>query len=128
MLEKNSRNVGKELKLCISELIIDMPKNSRPKPKTDSPQPLTIRFLETINRKPSTMAGIDNPSNLKEINWAVMVVPMLAPKMIPTACCKLINPALMKPKTMTVVADEDWITAVTIVPANTAMTPFLEKK
>ena len=33
----------------------------------------------------------------------------------------------MKPITITVVALEDWMTAVTTVPASTAISPFLEK-
>ena len=54
----------------------------------------------------------------------VTVVPMLAPMMMPTACCKFIMPELTKPTTMTVVAEEDWITAVTIRPNSTAMIFF----
>ena len=48
----------------------------------------------------------------------VMVVPMLAPMMIHTACRSVIMPELTKPTTMTVVAEEDWMTAV--MPAPTA--------
>ena len=47
-----------------------------------------------------------------------MVVPMLAPMMIQTACRSVIMPELTKPTTMTVVAEEDWMTAV--MPAPTA--------
>ena len=47
-----------------------------------------------------------------------MVVPMLAPMMIHTACCSVIIPELTKPTTITVVAEEDWMTAV--MPAPTA--------
>ena len=37
----------------------------------------------------------------------VMVVPMLAPMIIPTACVSFIIPELTNPTTMTVVAEED---------------------
>ena len=37
----------------------------------------------------------------------VMVVPILAPIMTPTACTKCISPELTKPTTITVVADDD---------------------
>ncbi len=51
---------------------------------------------------------------------AVMVVPMFAPKMMPIDCTRFRSPALTKPITMTVVALEDWMTAVTNAPATTA--------
>ena len=43
---------------------------------------------------------------------AVTVVPILAPMMTLIACFKVINPEFTKPTTMTVVADELWMTAV----------------
>ena len=49
-----------------------------------------------------------------------MVVPMLAPIMIHTACLRVIMPELTKPTTITVVAEEDWITAVMPAPTSYA--------
>ena len=43
-------------------------------------------------------------SNLNATNCAVIVVPILAPIIIPAACAKFINPALTNPTTITVVA------------------------
>ena len=43
----------------------------------------------------------------------VTVVPMFAPMMTPAACDSRMMPELTKPTTITVVADEDWIIAVT---------------
>ena len=48
---------------------------------------------------------------------AVTVVPMLEPMITPTACFSVMIPELTKPTTMTVVAEEDWITAVTPRPS-----------
>ena len=48
--------------------------------------------------------------------WAVMVVPTLAPKMMPTACDSDRIPADMKPTVSTVVTDDDCSTAVTKAP------------
>ena len=45
-----------------------------------------------------------------------MVVPILAPNMIPTVCSKRISPALTKPMVMAVVAEDDCITTVTANP------------
>ena len=38
---------------------------------------------------------------------AVTVVPIFAPRITPTDCLSVMMPALTKPTTMTVVADED---------------------
>ena len=50
----------------------------------------------------------------------VMVVPIFAPMMMPTACVSFMIPEFTNPTTMTVVADEDWMTAVTHIPRSTA--------
>jgi hypothetical protein len=47
--------------------------------------------------------------SLKAINWAVMVVPMLAPKMTGKAAVKEMIPALRNPMSMTEVALELWM-------------------
>ena len=47
----------------------------------------------------------------------VMVVPTFAPIIIPIACLSFIIPEFTKPTTITVVADEDCITAVTAAPS-----------
>ena len=44
--------------------------------------------------------------------------------MIPTACSSFMIPEFTKPTTITVVAEEDWITAVTPAPNNTAISLF----
>jgi len=57
---------------------------------------------------------------LKETNWAVMVVPILAPMMVPTAWVKVISPELTKPTIITVVVELDCRRAVTAAPVKTA--------
>ena len=42
---------------------------------------------------------------------------MLAPKMTPVAWARSMMPALIKPMTITVVAEEDWMTTVTNTPS-----------
>ena len=49
------------------------------------------------------------------------MVPMLAPMIIPTTWESFMIPEFTKPTTITVVADEDWITAVTPIPRRTAL-------
>ena len=78
-------------------------------------------------RNPSVIAGSASPERLKEMICAVTVVPTLAPKMMPMAWVRVRSPALMNPITITVVALEDWMTAVTRVPASTATMPFRAK-
>ena len=50
----------------------------------------------------------------------VTVVPILAPMMMPMALDSFMMPELTNPTTITVVAEDDWITAVTAAPRNTA--------
>lgn len=53
---------------------------------------------------------------------AVTVVPMFAPIITPTACPSCISPEFTKPTTITVVAADDWMTAVTATPSSS---PFI---
>ncbi len=54
----------------------------------------------------------------------VTVVPMLAPMMMPTAWFNFMMPEFTNPTTMTVVAEEDCMTAVTPTPRSTAFSLF----
>ena len=47
----------------------------------------------------------------------VMLVPRIAPITMLMACRTRIIPELTKPTTITLVADDDWMTAVTAVPS-----------
>ena len=60
-----------------------------------------------------------SPHSLMDTIQLVTVVPILAPMMMPTAWVRLMMPALTKPTTMTVVAEELWIMAVTAAPTRT---------
>ena len=51
---------------------------------------------------------------------AVIVVPILAPRMTPTDCSRLMIPEFTKPTHMTIVAPDDWMTAVTSIPRSAA--------
>ena len=51
-----------------------------------------------------------------EMIQAVIVVPMFAPIITPMAWARVSSPALTKPTTITVVALEDWTSAVTPSP------------
>ena len=55
------------------------------------------------------------------------VVPMLAPRMTPMAWWRFISPALTKPISMTVVAEEDWMRAVIPAPEATAVNRLAER-
>ena len=66
------------------------------------------------------MSGARAPMS-RATSCPVMVVPMLAPMMIHTACCRVIIPEFTNPTTMTVVAEEDWMMAVMPAPTRTPM-------
>lgn len=57
----------------------------------------------------------------REMIQAVKVVPILAPIITLIACLRVRSPAFTKPTTITVVALEDWITAVTPSPVTTPL-------
>ena len=57
-----------------------------------------------------------------EIIQAVTVVPMLAPIITPMDCERVSSPAFTKLTTITVVAEDDWISAVISTPVKTPVT------
>ncbi len=59
------------------------------------------------------------------MSCAVIVVPILAPKITEMACGRVIRPALTNPMVMTVVAEELCRTAVTRAPEMTPMTGLM---
>ena len=61
-------------------------------------------------------------------SWAVTVVPMLAPMMMPTVCSSFMMPALTKPTHITVVAAELWMSPVTRAPSSTPLTTLLVRR
>ncbi len=77
--------------------------------------------------KPTAIINSAYFVTLKAMIWAVMVVPMFAPKMMETDCERLIKPADTNPTSNTVVTDEDWMIAVVTVPVSTPKKRFLDK-
>ena len=53
--------------------------------------------------------------------WPVTVVPTFAPMMMPSDWCSDMMPAPTRPDVMTIVAVEDWITAVMTRPSRNAL-------
>ena len=105
-----------------------MPRKIKPKPSTVIPQPCHDRLGIKKSTNPRMMAGIMMLSILKAIIWPVTVEPMLAPKIIPSACTSVSNPALIKPITITVDALDEFITAVTTAPETTPMYRLIENR
>lgn len=70
-------------------------------------------------KKPMIIRNGAKLVNLKATSWAVMVVPTLLPKIMPTLCLNDNTPALTRLIVITEVAELDWITAVTKAPINT---------
>ena len=69
-------------------------------------------------------AEIENENPKKETIQAVTVVPIFAPNITQIACVRVKISAFTKLTTITVVAPEDWITAVTPIPVRTAANLF----
>ena len=113
-----------ELMVCIP--LISTEKASRISPTFFCPclRQKKYRMMPTKAMKANTVAEVKPPppSTLARVSTQpVAVVPMLAPMTMPTALDSCISPELTKPTTMTVVAEEDWITAVTSAPSSTPL-------
>ena len=116
----------KPSQLCsgaIASDMVSMPTNSTPSPISTSPKaPAVVYFFgRKVSSRP-TQAKIMPKSSFTDSISDVTVVPTFAPIITPTACVSDKRPAFTKPTTMTVVAEEDWITAVMATPASIAST------
>ena len=90
-----------------------------------SPQFLRERFFENNRGKVHPMIGsarsliLNSPSPSPATSQLVTVVPTFAPRMTPMEPTRSSKPAFTKLTTMTVVADELWISAVMKIPVRT---------
>ena len=114
---------------------MEIPINRIPKPITileisfvDLLFPASIRTTPRITATGARFAGLKNLAHSTlDTSQPVTVVPILAPMMTPIAWDRFMIPALTKPTTMTVVADELWMTAVITAPRSTPISLFLVK-
>ena len=126
-------NCGFSLRALTEPLIVLIPNMSMAKPSRIFPRCMFCSFLENILR---TMPATETmpvsveversetqpaPSSRPErqIIQPVILVPSIAPSTIPIACLSFIIPEFTKPTTITEVADDDCMTAVTPVPRST---------
>ena len=93
------------------------PMKRRPKPMNISAKSLPFVFFEKRNgratameKRESMVISTENPK--RATIQPVTVVPMFAPNITPIAEKRFISPAFTKDTTMTVVADDDWMTTV----------------
>ena len=113
----------------------DMPYISTAKPSRISPTCrldallLNIRRIMPITATTPVRVAVESrdtqpepPSRAdRQMIQPVTLVPRMAPMMMPMACLTFIMPELTKPTTMTEVAEEDWMMAVTPVPNRTPL-------
>ena len=107
---------------AMAALMVSMPINRMPRPARIWPMCCNLaRFTKTIrNTPPKATTGASAPTS-RAMSRPVTVVPTLAPIISHTAWLRVIIPALTKPTTMTVVAEEDWTAAVISAPTSTPM-------
>ena len=86
--------------------------------------PLKMRGMPTASRGMAKAAMLTLKPTA-EIIQAVTVVPMFAPMMTPMDWPSVISPAFTKLTTITVVALDDWMSAVMRMPVSTPITRFL---
>ena len=113
----------------IASPIMPMPINRIPRPAMIPPANWTcFLFTNRISATPTkVIKGASSPIS-RAISCPVTVVPIFAPMIIQTACFKVISPELTKPTTITVVAEEDWITAVIPAPTHTPRKRFAVRR
>ena len=103
-----------------------MPKKISPSPITMVPQRRSVADLGTkVRKKPAATRVREYCVTLKATIWAVIVVPIEAPMMMPIDCERESRTAEMKPTTNTVVTEEDWMMAVTTAPVSNPLKRLL---
>ena len=131
-----AENCGTSASGATDELMASIPYIRSANPIIIFPGFLRLSFFKNIkNTIPITASigeneeGFNNLINMLLLSIPVrlnihdvIVVPILAPIITPTACSSFIMPELTKPTTITVVAEDDCITAVTPAPKSTALT------
>ncbi|MBF8288540.1 MAG: hypothetical protein HW381_1648 [Candidatus Rokubacteria bacterium] len=106
---------------AIASVMTRMPRKTNPKPSTACPRLLTSpRRPKKESAKPAPTMSRARSWTLKARSCTVKVVPMSAPRITPSDWRKLTSPAETKPISMSVVAEEDWMTAVASAPEHTA--------
>jgi hypothetical protein len=92
-----------------------------PRPSTACPKSRALaRRATKVMTKPRPTMSSDQSVIRKAISWTVTVVPMSAPRMMPSVWRNVMIPADTKPMSISVVAAEDWMIAVTVAPEATA--------
>ena len=124
-------NVGLSASGLTESPMTDMPNMRSAKLKSTRPVVCRLSFCEksmsTVPMRARIGEKVDGFSNhnmklspLRPVrlkSHEVMVVPMLAPMIMPTTCSRRIMPEFTKPTTITVVAELDCTTAVTPAPS-----------
>ena len=119
-------NSGELLSGTIALDIISIPIKRIPSPAIIPPIASSFLLLKKAIKATPTNAITGAKAVISiAINWPVIVVPILAPIITQTAFSNFINPALTNPTVMTVVADDDWITAVITAPTPTPRKRFV---
>ena len=132
---KRSVNPGTSFNPLTALLIPSIPVIRMANPIRSPPILCFFSFLENIRKTiPINASNGENVVGLKRLTRRlslsspdrlriqdVAVVPMFAPIIIYTACLSFIMPEFTNPTTITVVAEEDWIAAVTPAPSRTAI-------
>ena len=98
-----------------------------------TPMPSTARLATAVmalsdSVESSSRAGEPPLTLERQMIHPVMLVPITAPMMIAIAWRSFIIAEFTKPTTMTLVAEEDWITAVTPVPSRIPLTGVPDRR
>ena len=131
----SSRKAGLFAKPFTAPVMFIRPTNRIPKPMQISPTVLVLLLLMnmistipmnsamganvSVSKSHSSQLSPLDSRKARVVIQAVMVVPMLAPMTMDTACFRFSTPAPIRATARTMVAVELWITAVTSAPVRT---------
>ena len=121
--EGNRSGVMMPVKPPMASCMAEMPTKISPNPARAKPAWAHLPWVNSRRLAPTKISGSITVLNFSlkpriATNHPVIVVPTLAPKIMPRAAEKLISPALTKPMVATVVALEDCKIAVVAAPVN----------
>ena len=124
-------------RVSTAPLMLSSPLNRMPKPMAMLPMFLELRKLtnmistmpitratgaSVLGRNSCSQTAAEESMSSRRMIWPVTVVPTLAPTTTPSDWCSDNIPAATRPEVMTMVAVEDWISAVTARPRKKART------
>ena len=113
---------AKPIRMSPTCIFTELPEDMRRRMPMTEIIPVSVAVENRLTQPPPP------PRSDRQMIQPVILVPRIAPRIMPMAWRTFIMPELTKPTTMTDVADDDWMTAVTPVPSSTPLMGLLVRR